>query len=125
MLWNSEKGVNIISFNSYHIDAKVETEDGKQMRSTGVYGHPEMSQKKHTGTLLRRLVGLSCSPWVCFGNFNEILHLDEKNGQNDRDVYMISEFRDAIQVCNLKDLGFTGHPFTWSNMRFGPPFIEE
>ena len=38
---------------------------------------------------------------------------------------MISEFRKAIQECDLKDLGCSGHPFTWSNRRYGPHFIEE
>lgn len=88
--------MNITSFSSHHIDAEVENEDGKQMRCTRVYGYPEMSQKKHTWTLLRRLTGLSSSPWLCFGDFNKILHLDEKTGGNDWDANMISEFKDVV-----------------------------
>lgn len=53
-------------------------------------------QEKHTWTLLKRLAGLSSSPWFFFGDFNEILHLNEKIGGNDRDVNMNSDFRDAI-----------------------------
>ena len=125
MLWDSDIKVNITSFSSHHIDAEVETEDRKQMRCTGVYGHPETSKKKHTWTLLRRLTGLSSSSWLCFGDFNEILHLEEKMGGNDRETDMISEFRKVVQECNMKDLGCSCYLFTWSNKRFGPQFVEE
>ena len=48
------------------------------MGCTGIYVHPEMAQKQHTWTLLKNLVGLSDIPWLCFADFNEILHPNEK-----------------------------------------------
>lgn len=84
-----------------------------------------MQQKKHTLTLLRRLVGLSSYPWLCFGDFNEILHTHEKTGGNNRNLNLVVDFRHAIKDCNLVDAGCTGYPFTWSNRRFEPYFIEE
>ncbi|KAL9460747.1 hypothetical protein AB3S75_003870 [Citrus x aurantiifolia] len=125
LLWDSDIRVSISSFSNHHIDAEVDNEDGNHMRCTGVYGHPEKSQKKYTWTLLRRLAGLSLSPWLCFGDFNEILNLDEKKGGIEREADMISEFRKVIQECDLKDLGCSWYPFTWSNRRYGPHFIEE
>ena len=80
LLWNSGTWVQIKSFSKHHIDAEILTTSGRQMRITGVYGHPEIGQKKHTWTLLRWLTGLSFSPWLCFGDFNEVLYLDEKRG---------------------------------------------
>lgn len=38
---------------------------------------------------------------------------------------MISEFREALQDCNLVDLGYKGYPFTWGNGKFGSDFVEE
>lgn len=111
MLWSQDIKVDIASFSDHHIDAEVEVENGKHMRCTGVYRHPEASQKKHTWTLLRRLVGLSSSPWLFFGDFNEILHLNEKNRGNDRDANWINDFREVIRECKLRDLGCIGHPF--------------
>ncbi|KAH9799959.1 reverse transcriptase domain-containing protein [Citrus sinensis] len=125
MLWSSDIDVKIVSYSQHHIDAEICEEGGSNWRCTGVYGHPETAQKRHTWTLMKRLASLSSLPWLCFGDFNEILHLSEKKGGSARDVNMISEFRDAIRECSLADLGCTGRFFTWSNRRYGPNFIEE
>ena len=125
MMWNSEISVNITSFSSHHIDAEVQTERRKWVRCTEIYGHPEADQKRHTWNLLRRLAGLSSTTWLCFGDFNEILHLHEKNGGNDRNSNAVSEFRKAIQDSKLIDMGSNGCSYTWSNRRFGSSFIEE
>ena len=31
----------------------------------------------------------------------------------------MQSFRDALDFCQLKDLGFSGFPFTWCNRRPG------
>ncbi|KAH9776449.1 putative reverse transcriptase/RNA-dependent DNA polymerase [Citrus sinensis] len=125
LLWSSGSMVQIKSFSTHHIDAEILTTSGRRMRITGVYGHPEMGQKKHTWTLLRRLAGLSFNSWLCFGDFNEVLHPGEKRGGNDRNVKLINDFSEALRDCDLKDVGFKGYPFTWSNGRYGQGFVEE
>lgn len=63
-------------------------------------------------------------PWLCFGDFNEILSLNEKSGGLDRNVVAIAEFRVAVRDCKLFDLGSIGYLFTWSNKQFGPSLIS-
>ena len=82
------------------------------MRCTGIYGHPEMGQKKHTWTMLRRLASLFDTSWICFDDFNKILHPREKTCGKNRNPNMVSDFREALQACNLIDLGCKGYPFT-------------
>ncbi|KAH9647988.1 hypothetical protein KPL70_025411 [Citrus sinensis] len=82
-------------------------------------------EKKHTWMLLRWLAVLSSSPWLCYGDFNEILHPDEKRGSNDRNVNLINEFREALRDCGLKDVGYRGYDFTWNNGIYGKGFVEE
>ena len=122
--WNDETIVEIKSYSKHHIDVIVHVENGCYWRCTGIYGHPEIDQKHHTWMLLQRLVGLSSLPWLCFGNFNEILHLSEKTG-NDKSVLAVNEFREALKFCGLNDLGYKGYPYTWSNRRFGSQMVEE
>ena len=96
MMWSSDINVNILFYNRHYIDVEVQYGSGKKWRCTGVYGHPKTQQKKHTWTLLRRLTGLSSKPWLCFGDFNEILSLNEKNEGNEKNIRMVSEFREAV-----------------------------
>ena len=58
-------------------------------------------------------------PWVCLGNFNEILFAEEKQGWLDQPERQMQGFRDALDDCRLKDLGFNDFPFTWCNRRPG------
>lgn len=80
---------------------------------------PRSYQKHHTCTLLKRLASLFSHPRCCFGDFNEIMHLHEKN------IHLVAEFREAVHECNLMDMGYKGYPFTWSNRRYRTQFIEE
>lgn len=38
---------------------------------------------------------------------------------------MVVDFKQAINDCNLEDLGYMGYLFTWSNRRFMPHFMEK
>src|SRR4051812_14372842 len=56
-------------------------------------------------------------PWVILGDFNETLVGAEKEGGNLRPQRCMHGFCDALQDCNLEDLGFIGERFTWSRGR--------
>lgn len=64
-------------------------------------------------------------PWLCVGDFNEILWYAEKRGGHMRTNANMVLFRDTLHSCNLIDLGFEGPPFTWSNGRQGGELIRE
>ena len=53
------------------------------------------------------------------GDFNEILFAKEKQGWLIRPKRQMQGFRDALDYCRLRDLGFNGFPFTWCNRRPG------
>lgn len=53
-------------------------------------------------------------PWLCGGDFNEILKTHEKNGGRLRPYGQMESFREVLDECNLFDLGFVGNKFTWS-----------
>lgn len=74
---------------------------------------------------MRRLTSLSSMPWICFGDFNEIMHVNEKIEGNDRRLSMVNAFREVVKDCGLTDLGCTGYPITRSNNRYGSSLIKE
>ncbi|KAL0012555.1 hypothetical protein SO802_007663 [Lithocarpus litseifolius] len=58
-------------------------------------------------------------PWICFGDFNEILSMEEKLGGLSRSQNQMEKFRNVVNYCGFKDLGYVGPDFTWCNMREG------
>jgi hypothetical protein len=54
-------------------------------------------------------------PWICCGDFNEVLSQDEHYGSNDRSETQIRLFQECLDDCALSDMGFSGPMFTWTN----------
>ena len=53
-------------------------------------------------------------PWLCVGDFNEILSFKEKIGGAIRPARQIEIFRRTLQDCNSQELVYDGLKFTWS-----------
>ncbi|KAF7842169.1 reverse transcriptase [Senna tora] len=64
-------------------------------------------------------------PWVVCGDFNEMLHPDEKWGGNPAPLGGIREFKECVERCELADLGFSGQKFTWFNKRADGAMVFE
>ena len=54
---------------------------------------------------------------MCIGDFNEITRVEEKSGGVVHPEKQMQDFRDCLDVCGLKDLGYSGLPFTWCNRK--------
>jgi hypothetical protein len=100
-----------------YIDVIVQESPEKIWRLTGIYGEPRWEDKYKTWDRMRELHAQNNLPWVTIGDFNEILYSHEKEGGNTRPQHFMQAFRDAVNDCNLEDIGFSGDPFTWRRGR--------
>ena len=57
-------------------------------------------------------------PWLCVRDFNEITKAEEKKGGAIRRERQMRDFREALDFCGFRYLGFVGSPFTWCNNQF-------
>ncbi|KAL2939928.1 hypothetical protein RDABS01_001310 [Bienertia sinuspersici] len=64
-------------------------------------------------------------PCLCIGDFNLLLNPSEKKGGGGFNFQEAEILQDLMTTCNLLDLGFIGHEFTWSNNRGGEEHIQE
>ena len=49
--------------------------------------------------------------------------MGEKSGGLVRPENQMRSFRECLDFCALKDLGYSGLPYTWSNRRFDGPMV--
>ncbi|KAL5798041.1 hypothetical protein ACOSQ2_002861 [Xanthoceras sorbifolium] len=125
LMWSDSISVSLLSYSNWHIDVMVTLDSGSCWRFSGMYGNPEAAQRVHSWELLRRLKGMSSLPWLIGGDFNEILRLDEKEGGAARPPFLINNFHEVLDSCDLGDLGCSGDRFTWCNGRKGVGFVKE
>ncbi|KAL0410924.1 UNVERIFIED_CONTAM: hypothetical protein Slati_3682100 [Sesamum latifolium] len=124
LLWRKDINLVVHSFSHSHIDAGISNEEGTNgWRFTGLYGHPEAAKRTETWSLLQKLRDFSSRPWLCAGDFNEILSMDEKTGAP-HPRRQIEEFRSCIADCQIMDLGCCGAKFTWCNRREAPNTVR-
>jgi hypothetical protein len=73
---------------------------------------------------LKWLRAQSDLPWLCGGDFNEILDNSEYFGLHERQEWQMAGFREVVDVCDFHDLGFSGVPFTWDNGQNGEANVK-
>ena len=73
--------------------------------------------------MLRMLNSKPHLPWVCMGDFNEILLSEEKRGGRIQPHGQMQAFWDVL-ACGFVDLGFTGPEFSWQGNRHGQVIWE-
>ncbi|KAL2932198.1 putative lipase C14C8.15 [Bienertia sinuspersici] len=91
-------------------------------RDVGVYGWPEHDNKFRTWDLMRRIQEECPTPILFFGDFNEILGELGKRGGERRSEMCMDGFRQAIDDCVIRDMGYKGSIFTWQR-RVAPETI--
>lgn len=62
---------------------------------------------------------------LCGGDFNILLNSNEKRGGIACDMNTVEEFREAVDLCELRELGCMGYEFTWNNNRAGEENVQE
>lgn len=81
LMWKREIIVEVQGYSGSHIDAIViDPSSGFKWRITRFYGQPVTHWRKESWDLLKALNRQYQLPWLCFGDFNEILSVEEKWG---------------------------------------------
>jgi hypothetical protein len=126
LLWNEDMGLEIQNYSCRHIHAIVKNPAGGQAwKFTAFYGHPNASKRGEAWNLLKHLKNFQPQPWMCAGDFNEILTASEKVGGRRRAHGLMEAFRATLLECELSDLEACGPYYTWHNGREGEDFTQE
>ncbi|XP_057803071.1 uncharacterized protein LOC131018358 [Salvia miltiorrhiza] len=117
LFWKEPCDISICSYSQGHIDCVIKSHD-ITWRFTGFYGNPEVQQRKHSWSLMKRLAcsGSMDIPWLMGGDFNEIINSNECCDRCRRPWAQMNDFNIAIQYCGLKTIPCDSK-FTWFNQR--------
>ncbi|WVZ62142.1 hypothetical protein U9M48_011922 [Paspalum notatum var. saurae] len=115
VFWRKGIDLAVKSMSKYHIDMIIKEEDDFEWRFSGIYGESRSEEKEKTWDTLRTLHGSFDLPWLCAGDFNEVLFEHEKEGGLPRSETAMEGFRRVLEDCDLHDLGCVGDVFTWRN----------
>ena len=119
LLWKSEVDVWVDNFLKFHIDAIVNGGSKEAWLLTGFYGELDKDRREEGWNMIRMLSSRSDLLWCCFGDFNELLKVEDKRGGAPQSQSQMQQFRDALDHCGFEDLGFLGPAFTWRGRRQG------
>ncbi|GAU49944.1 hypothetical protein TSUD_408390 [Trifolium subterraneum] len=82
-----------------------------------IYGHPEENNKWRTWELIKQTHDQVGHKWLCIGDLNDMLQVDDKKGGLVRSQSQLGIGTQTVEACGLNDMGFEGYPFTWTNGR--------
>lgn len=82
LLWTDEVCVKLQSYDKLHVDVMVvdQISGAELWRFTGFYGEPRRERRYRSWELMQSLSTQSFAPWICVGDFNEILDANEQFG---------------------------------------------
>ena len=113
LFWKKDFDLQVMSSSHNHIDVLVNRGEENVWRFTGFYRAPETQLRMESWDLFRDLNNRFAVPWLCRGDFNELLKSYEKLGRRLRPYGQMQKFQEALDECGLFDLGFVGNKFTW------------
>ncbi|XP_074288011.1 uncharacterized protein LOC141613169 [Silene latifolia] len=115
--WRMDIDCEFVSASVHYMDFIVRDGSG-DWRVTCFYGWPVVADRHLSWQLLWILGRQSSLPWMCIGDFNEILFANEMKGGN-RAQWQMNNFREAVEECGLADIQYEGYGYTWDNGKSG------
>lgn len=111
VLWVNKISCSVLNYSRNHIDMLV-TDMGGNWRITGFYGFPKRNRCHLSWNLLRQLANVNDLPWVCIGDYNDLLSPADKKGRVDHPQWLYRGFHEAVNDCNLADIPLRGYKYT-------------
>ena len=113
LFWNNTINIDIAGYSDYHLDCEVCDPGFDPWRLSLVYGEAQTHLRHQTWDTMRNIASLSTLPWLCIGDFNEVLYSHEHDRVGNRSQAQMDAFRDALDTCGLSDICYNGIGWTF------------
>lgn len=126
LLWDDTiLDVSILSSNDQVITVAIHGGKYVDWVFLALYASPRKCLRDALWLYLQKLGRLITMSWLLVGDFNQVLHPDEKRGGRPITSTQTLSMWEMVDDCQLVDLGFSGPKFTWTNNRVGSARIRE
>jgi len=92
LFWKNDVSVSVKKFSKYHSDTFVSEKGKEPWRISFIYGEANRSLRYRTWDIMKQMRSDTDLPWICIGDFNEILRREEQLGPNSREEYLMEGF---------------------------------
>ncbi|XP_074266088.1 uncharacterized protein LOC141588551 [Silene latifolia] len=87
----------------------------RRVEVTFLYAYNARSYRRDLWKALLDISTQATLPWLCLGDFNVVLKMDERLGSTQLNLADMNEFSQCLDTCALVDHPATGCHFTWNN----------
>ncbi|XP_074282652.1 uncharacterized protein LOC141607191 [Silene latifolia] len=87
----------------------------RRVEVTFVYAYNTRSDRRDLWNALLDICAQAIFPWLCSGDFNVVLNMDERLGSTHLNLADMNEFSQCLDTCALVDHPATGCHVTWNN----------
>ncbi|XP_021731517.1 uncharacterized protein LOC110698406 [Chenopodium quinoa] len=114
--WKNDRlTLQVLSVNEKYVHCIISSKDfQKEISCTFVYGLHSIHDRKDLWAGIRGLHTPNL-PWLCAGDFNSILHTDDKLNGTEVTNYEIRDFRQFIDYMEFLEIKSKGFFYSWSN----------
>ncbi|KAI5313629.1 hypothetical protein L3X38_042805 [Prunus dulcis] len=124
--WDDNIDLEVKGFSKKFIDTIItDNQRGTHYRASWVYGTPYRDEKEASWNFLEGVLRYTDLPWLCGGDFNEILWSFEKNGGSEQPSNRPRYLYNFMEKAGLINLGYQGSSFTWRAHRQNGIFVQE
>lgn len=126
LMWHEEVTLKVKDNSKQFIDVECTDPVSKYvMQITFVHASTNFGERLLLWQTLKALKPRSSTPWICMGDFNEILYVWEKVGKREADNKRIVAFRDMLNEPSLINIDSHGCTYTWANNREGEDLVKK
>ena len=93
LLWGENLKIEVLSWSVGHITGRVSGDGFTPWFITGFYRNLDQSKRVHSWELLRKIRDMCLGPWLCIGDFNEILGNHERIGETEEVLLLWIDLR--------------------------------
>jgi len=126
LLWDDLVQLTIEHTSQEFIDLSCKvTRNGYKMQISFLHASTDFHERVSLWNLLYTRHGATTAPWLCIGDFNEVLYHWEKIGQRLTERFRMTAFRHFVDSCSLINIESKGCAFTWTNKRDGDDLVKK